>query len=46
LLSHAEALDAGINFIDTSDVYGESEVALGKALKGLPGGWDRRLSGG
>jgi aryl-alcohol dehydrogenase-like predicted oxidoreductase len=29
-----KALDAGINFIDTSDVYGESEVALGKALKG------------
>ena len=28
------ALDAGINFIDTSDVYGESEVAVGKALKG------------
>jgi aryl-alcohol dehydrogenase-like predicted oxidoreductase len=29
-----KALDAGINFIDTSDVYGESEVAMGKALKG------------
>ena len=29
-----KALDAGINFIDTSDVYGESEVAVGKALKG------------
>jgi aryl-alcohol dehydrogenase-like predicted oxidoreductase len=29
-----QALDAGINFIDTSDVYGESEVAVGKALKG------------
>jgi aryl-alcohol dehydrogenase-like predicted oxidoreductase len=28
-----KALDAGINFIDTSDVYGESEVAVGKALK-------------
>lgn len=29
------ALDAGINFIDTADVYsmGESEVILGKALK-------------
>lgn len=29
-----KALDAGINFIDTSDVYGESEVAVGKALNG------------
>jgi len=29
-----KALDAGINFIDTADVYGESEVAMGKALKG------------
>ena len=29
-----KALDAGINFIDTSDVYGESEVVVGKALKG------------
>src|ERR1700678_2242865 len=29
-----KALDAGINFIDTSDAYGESEVAVGKALKG------------
>jgi aryl-alcohol dehydrogenase-like predicted oxidoreductase len=29
-----KALDAGINFIDTSDTYGESEVAVGKALKG------------
>jgi aryl-alcohol dehydrogenase-like predicted oxidoreductase len=30
------ALDAGINFIDTADVYshGESEVILGKALSG------------
>jgi aryl-alcohol dehydrogenase-like predicted oxidoreductase len=28
------ALDAGINFIDTSDAYGESEVAVGKALRG------------
>lgn len=30
------ALDAGINFIDTADVYstGESETMLGKALKG------------
>lgn len=30
------ALDAGINFIDTADVYsdGETEVILGKALKG------------
>ena len=29
-----KALDAGINFIDTSDAYGESELAVGKALKG------------
>jgi len=29
-----KALDAGINFIDTSDVYGESEVVVGEALKG------------
>lgn len=30
----ARALDAGINFVDTSDAYGESEEMLGKALKG------------
>ncbi|MFI5890053.1 aldo/keto reductase [Actinoplanes sp. NPDC051513] len=31
------ALDAGINFVDTADVYsqGESEVIVGKALRGL-----------
>ena len=29
-----KALDAGINFIDTSDAYGESEVVVGKALQG------------
>src|SRR5258705_14020046 len=31
-----EALDGGINFIDTADVYsqGESEEIVGKALKG------------
>ena len=31
------AVDAGINFIDTADVYsaGESEVIVGRALKGL-----------
>jgi aryl-alcohol dehydrogenase-like predicted oxidoreductase len=29
-----KALDAGIDFIDTADAYGESEVAVGKALKG------------
>jgi aryl-alcohol dehydrogenase-like predicted oxidoreductase len=28
------AFDAGINFIDTADAYGESEVVVGKALKG------------
>ena len=28
------ALDAGINFIDTADAYGESEVLVGQALKG------------
>ncbi len=34
----ARALDAGINFIDTADVYsyGESETLLGKALAGCP----------
>jgi aryl-alcohol dehydrogenase-like predicted oxidoreductase len=29
-----KALDSGINFIDTADAYGESEVVVGKALKG------------
>jgi aryl-alcohol dehydrogenase-like predicted oxidoreductase len=29
-----KALDAGINFIDTADAYGESEVVVGKAVKG------------
>src|SRR6201996_8513962 len=28
------ALDAGINFVDTADAYGESEVVVGQALKG------------
>jgi aryl-alcohol dehydrogenase-like predicted oxidoreductase len=28
------ALDAGINFVDTADAYGESEVLVGQALKG------------
>ncbi|MFF7333518.1 aldo/keto reductase [Streptomyces sp. NPDC090306] len=28
------ALDAGINFLDTADVYGDSEEVVGKALKG------------
>jgi aryl-alcohol dehydrogenase-like predicted oxidoreductase len=28
------ALDAGINFVDTSDAYGESEVVVGQALRG------------
>ncbi|GAA3574615.1 aldo/keto reductase [Amycolatopsis ultiminotia] len=29
-----KALDAGINFVDTSDAYGDSEVVVGKAVKG------------
>ena len=29
-----KALDAGINVIDTSDAYGESEVVVGNALRG------------
>jgi aryl-alcohol dehydrogenase-like predicted oxidoreductase len=29
-----KALDAGVNFVDTADAYGESEVVVGKALKG------------
>lgn len=29
----ARALDAGINFVDTADAYGESEEMLAKALK-------------
>ena len=29
-----KALDAGINFIDTADGYGESEGIVGKAIKG------------
>ncbi len=29
-----KALDAGINFVDTSDAYGESEVVVGQALEG------------
>jgi aryl-alcohol dehydrogenase-like predicted oxidoreductase len=28
------ALDLGINFLDTADIYGQSEVQVGKALKG------------
>src|SRR5919107_983884 len=37
------ALDAGINFIDTADVYsrGESEEIVGKALAGGPRRADR-----
>ena len=30
-----EALDLGINLIDTSSGYGQSEVILGRALKGV-----------
>jgi len=35
----SKALDAGINFVDTADVYsrGESEEIVGKALKGRRG---------
>jgi aryl-alcohol dehydrogenase-like predicted oxidoreductase len=29
-----KALDAGINFVDTADSYGDSEEIVGKALKG------------
>jgi aryl-alcohol dehydrogenase-like predicted oxidoreductase len=29
-----KALDAGINFVDTADAYGDSEEVLGKALEG------------
>jgi aryl-alcohol dehydrogenase-like predicted oxidoreductase len=29
-----KALDAGINFIDTADAYGDAEEVVGKALKG------------
>ena len=28
------AIDAGINFLDTADMYAESEVVVGKALRG------------
>jgi len=28
------ALDAGITFLDTADIYGDSEVKVGKAIKG------------
>jgi aryl-alcohol dehydrogenase-like predicted oxidoreductase len=33
----AKSLEAGVNFIDTADVYsyGESEIILGKSLKNL-----------
>lgn len=32
-----KALDAGINFLDTADVYGDSEEVVGQALKALKG---------
>ena len=28
------ALDLGVTFLDTADVYGDSEVKVGKAIKG------------
>jgi aryl-alcohol dehydrogenase-like predicted oxidoreductase len=28
------ALDLGVNFLDTADIYGDSELKVGKALKG------------
>ena len=45
--SSARALDAGVNFIDTADVYseGESERLLGKALGGAPRRRRRRDQG-
>ena len=30
------ALDLGVNYIDTAKVYGESEIIVGKAIKGYP----------
>lgn len=30
------ALDLGVNYVDTAKVYGESEVIVGKAIKGYP----------
>ena len=30
------ALDLGVNLIDTSATYGDSEIILGKALRGVP----------
>ena len=31
-----QALDAGINFFDTAEAYGDSELRLGRALRGVP----------
>ena len=28
------ALDLGINFLDTANIYGDSEIKVGKALRG------------
>src|SRR5260370_36771819 len=41
------ALDAGINFVDTADVYsaGESEEIVGEALAGRPGAGGRATEG-
>jgi len=32
------ALDLGINFLDTANIYGDSEIKVGKALRGRRGG--------
>jgi aryl-alcohol dehydrogenase-like predicted oxidoreductase len=43
-----EALDAGVNFIDTAHLYtgGESERAIGSALAPFPEGWIVATKGG
>ena len=32
LIRHA--LDLGVNFLDTADIYGDSELKVGKAIRG------------